>query len=64
MTSALFTYLSDLIDLAVAVARGALATPEGTFALMFGTVAAVLQGSSTLVKTMIPLRVLALASNV
>ncbi|HEX6018869.1 MAG TPA: cyclic nucleotide-binding domain-containing protein [Burkholderiaceae bacterium] len=64
MTTGLFAYLSDLIDLAVAVARGALATPEGTFALILGTVAAVLQGSSTLVKTMIPLRVLALASNV
>jgi len=59
-----FTYLSDLIDLAVAIARGALATPQGTFALVFATVAAVLQGVSTLVKTMIPLRVLALGSNV
>jgi len=64
VTQALFTYFSGLFDLAVAIGRGALATPEGAFALMFGTVAAVLQGTSTLVKTMIPLRILALASNV
>jgi len=62
--SALFTYLSDLIDLALATARGVLASPQGAYALVFATVAAVLQGVSTLVKTMIPLRVLALGSNV
>ena len=63
MTSSLFVYLSDLVELAVATARGALATTGGTFALVFATVAGALLGVSTLVKTMIPLRCLALGCN-
>ena len=60
----MFTYFSDLFELAVATARGSLATTAGTYGLVFAAVAALLQGVSTLVKTMIPLRALALGSNV
>jgi len=53
----------ELIERAVSTATAALSTPEGAVALAFAALAAALILISSFVKTMIPLRWLALGSN-
>ena len=55
---------NDIIDLAIATARGALATPNGMLALASAGAAAAFSVAGTFVKTMIPLRWLAVGGNV
>jgi len=57
-------YASELIDRAVTTATATLATPEGVAAFVFAAIAATLNVTSTLVKTMIPLRLLMVGSNI
>jgi hypothetical protein len=55
---------NDIIELALATARGALATPNGMLALASAGLAAAFSVAGTFVKTMIPLRWLAVGTNV
>lgn len=57
-------YASELIERAVATGTAALATAQGTTALVFATLAAALILIGSFVKTMIPLRWLQVGSNV
>lgn len=57
-------YAYDLIDRALTTATHTLATPEGVVAFVFAGIAAALNVTSTLVKTMIPLRWLMVGSNI
>jgi phage shock protein PspC (stress-responsive transcriptional regulator) len=57
-------HAAELVDRALAAATTALATPEGTIAFACAGLAAALNLTSTLVKTMIPLRWLMVGSNI
>lgn len=57
-------YASELIERAIATGTAALATTQGTTALVFATLAAALILVGSFVKTMIPLRWLQVGSNV
>lgn len=55
--------LHDVIELAIATLRGTLATPNGVLALVSAAFAGLLGIASAFVKTMIPLRWLAVGTN-
>jgi CRP/FNR family transcriptional regulator, cyclic AMP receptor protein len=54
----------DIIEIAIATLRGTLATPNGVLALVSAGVAAAFSIAGTFMKTMIPLRWLAVGTNV